>query len=189
MPQPWVTLLISVIFGGVAGATLTILYNRVAAKQAARGREGGAIASLAGELWRCRLLCDHNAKLRQNATAPFIRFPTTVSENVTFGERHAFPRMEHLQSRLEAFALAAIHVNQLIDLHHQLWSSTETPSSVSKGAPGRREELRFQIADICSGQIKLESVGPEGFVVLPTFVDAISKEVDDIAKRSAKLTT
>jgi len=181
MLQLWVNLLISAITGGLAGAALTILYNHAASRQAARAKESGAIASLAGELIRSRLLCEHNAKLRGNATAPFIRFPTAVSENVTFGERYAYPRVQRLQSKLEAYTLAAMHVNQLIDLHHQLWSSTEAPSSVTKGAPGRREELRFQIADICSGQITLDGVGPEGFVVLPTFIDVISKELEKIA--------
>jgi len=186
MLDPLVTLLVSIISGGLAGAALTILYNCAVARQSARAKESGAIASLAGELVRSRLLCEYNAKLRGNATTPFIRFPTAVSEKVTFGERHAYPRVKHLQSRLEAYTLALMHVNQLIDLHHRLWSSTEIPSGVTKGAAGRREELRFNIADICSGQIKLDGVGSEGFLILPKYIDVVSKEVDKISGRSSE---
>lgn len=176
MIQPWVSLLVS----AVTGAILTILYNWWNVRQAAKAKEKGAIAALAGELRRSNLLCDHNANLRQDSTAPLIRFPMTVALDVTFVERHSYPRLASLQKDMEAYTMGIIHINQLIDLHHMLWASPERPSGVSKGAEGRREELRFKIADLCSGKTRLEGVGTENFIFLPTFIDVLLKKISRV---------
>ena len=111
MPEPWVVLLVSAVSGGLMGAILTLLYSRAGTKRAAQANERAAIDALAGELRNSSLLCGYHAKLRQNATAPFLRFSTKVATDVTFGQRHSYPLLESLQPRLEAYALAAIHVN------------------------------------------------------------------------------
>jgi hypothetical protein len=181
MSEFWTSFLISSITGGFAGAVLTILYNYVMAKQSSVAKEKSKISSLTGELRRNILLCEHNSELRQNPTAPFIRFTNLVSTEVTFGKRYAYPHLANIQSKLEFYTLALSQVNQFIDLHNQLWSSTEQASSTTIGASGRREELRFQITDICSGKAKIKGVGPEGFIVLPPFIKDVSKQVEEIA--------
>jgi len=181
MIPPWVSLLVSAVTGGLMGAALNILYHRAQAKTAAKQVEQSGIEALAGELRRSRLLCDHNAALKQNATAPFIRFPNAVATEVSFGHRHSYPSLAPMQPSLEAYSLAATHLNQLIDLHHLLWSSHEAPVGISSGAPGRREELRFEVTDICSGQKRLEKFGPEGFLVWPTFIGALVAQLSDPA--------
>lgn len=63
--QPWVvSLFVSAAFGGLAGAFLTIIYILCNARQAAKAKEKGTIAALAGELRRSSFLCGHNANLR-----------------------------------------------------------------------------------------------------------------------------
>lgn len=76
--------------------------------------------------------------------------------------------------------MGIIHINQLIDLHHILWASPEQPSGVSKGAEGRREESQFKIADLCSGKTKLEGVGPENSIYMPTFIEVLLKKIYSI---------
>ena len=118
-PLPsWAPLLVSALTGGLMAALVTILYNRHATGQASRAKEHGTVQALAGELRRARLLCDHNAALRPNDTAPFIRFPSLVSNEASFGQRHSYPSLSSLQPRIEEYALGAAHLNQLMDLHH-----------------------------------------------------------------------
>jgi len=76
---PWVSWLVSFVGGGLMGALATIGYNWWNAKQTADAKEKGVIASLAGEVRHSRVLCEHNARLRQKQTGPFIRFPPNCS--------------------------------------------------------------------------------------------------------------
>lgn len=63
--QPWVvSLFVSAGFSGLAGALLTMIYILWDAQQAAKAKQKGTIAALAGELRCSNFLCGHNANLR-----------------------------------------------------------------------------------------------------------------------------
>jgi hypothetical protein len=180
MPSPWLSLLISAVTGGLMGAIANILYAWRADRRAARVKQEATIASLMGELRRSRALCDHNAKLKLESTAPFIRFPTTVAVRATFEERHGYPRLRSLHNELEDYTMALLHINQLMDLHDLLWISSVPATGVDEGAQSRRGKLQHQIADLCAGREKLTGVGPENFVVLPPFIGNVMKGIQSL---------
>lgn len=178
MPAPWLSLLISAVTGGLMGAVANIIYSWSRGKHAARVKEDAMIASLMGELRRSHALCDHNAKLKLESTAPFVRFPTTVALRATFEERHSCPRLGNLHEKLEHYTMALLHINQLMDLHDLLWISPVPATGVDEGAQSRRGKLQHQIAELCAGKRKLEGVGPENFVIFPTFIDHLIKSIE-----------
>ena len=180
MPNPWLSLFISALTGGLMGAVINVLYQRTAARCNAKAKEQAAIHALAAELRRSRALCDYNANLRQDATGPLIQFPTATAQTVSFAERRHFPRLSRLQDDLVAYTMGLLQINQLIELHHLLWISPEQPSGVSPGAAGRRKQLRMRVADICAGQVRLEGVGPENFIVLPKYIDSLSARLKEV---------
>lgn len=172
MLQPWFSLLVTVVTGSLMSAIVTVLYHRWNTRQAAKAKEKGAIAALAAELRHSRLLCDHNANLKDDSTAPFICFPTTVALDVTFRERHSYPQLASRQKALEAYTMGMMHINQLIDSYRLLWTSPEVSTTINPGAAGRREQLRFQIADLCAGRERLKAVEYDSSITLPKFIDA-----------------
>jgi hypothetical protein len=178
MSSPWLSLLISAVTGGLMGAIANIVYGWRTDRRAARLKQEATVASLMGELRRSRALCDHNGKLKLESTAPFIRFPTTVAVRATFEERHSYPRLRSLHNELEDYTMALLHINQLMDLHDLLWISSVPATGVDEGAQSRRGKLQHQIADLCAGQEKLTGVGPEDFVVLPSFIDYVMKSIE-----------
>jgi hypothetical protein len=138
-----------------------------------RRKQRAVIEALSAELARSRALCDYNASVIEDATGPFVQFPTSTALIVCFAEREKFPRLSSLQGDLVHYYLGLLHINQLIELHHVLWMSPELPKGTTPGASGRRDLLRARIGDICSGKMKLESVGPENFLYLPNFINHI----------------
>jgi len=178
--QSWAWMIGSFLTGSLVAALVTIGWNWWSAKRGAKAREKAVIASLAGELRRSKALCESNAKLRDHPAPPFIRFPTSVALRATFEERHHFPKLAGLQKDLEHYTMGVSHINQMIELHDRLWASTEQAGGVSPGAAGRREHLRRQIADLCAGELKLEGVGPENFIILPTYTQVILKKIQEL---------
>ena len=178
MTSSWLSLLVAAVTGGLMGAIVNIVYSWRIDKRTARVKQEATIASLMGELRRNRALCDHNGKLRLESTAPFIRFPTSVALRATFEERHSYPRLRSLHNKLEDYTMALLHINQLMDLHDLLWISPVPQTQVDEGAQSRRGKLQHQIADLCAGQEKLTGVGPENFVVLPSFIDPVIKSIE-----------
>ena len=181
MLASWLSLIVSALTGGLMGAVINILYTSRKTKRALREEENGVIASLMTELRRSRALCDHNGGLKQESTAPFIRFPTTVAMHVTFEKPYGYPRLRSLLRDLEAYTMALLHLNQLMDLHDLLWISPVPATGVDEGAEGRRKKLQRQIADLCAGQEELKGVGPENFVVLPAFIDHLIRSIEPLA--------
>jgi hypothetical protein len=180
MLSPWLTLLVAALTGGLMGAIVNVLYQRAAARSAAENKQKAMVNALAGELRRTRALCDYNASLRQDSTGPFVEFPTTAATSVCFAEPQSYPRLLPLQGDLVHYSMALFQLNQLIELHHLLWTSPELPSGVSPGASGRRDELRIRIALICAGDAKLEGVGTEGFLYLPKYVEYLAASINKV---------
>lgn len=177
--QSWIWMLGSFLTGSLAAALVTIGWNWWNAKQIAKAKEQAAIASLAGELRRSIALCEHNAKFKDHPAPPFIRFPTSVALRATFEERHSFPKLATLQDDLEHYTMALSQINQMIDLHDELLPLAARAPSVD-GVRLSCEALRRQIADICSGQEKLEGVGPENWLDIPTFTRVVLKEIEEL---------
>jgi hypothetical protein len=168
------------VYGDVAGTKLAIEFEKQQAAESQERIEKGALASLEGELRRSKALCVHNASLKTQSTAPFIHFPTTVAMRITFEERHKYPRLEGLLGDLEAYTMGLLHINQLMDLHDLLWISPVPATGVDEGAQSRRGKLQHQIANLCAGDEELKGIGPENFVVLPSFIDHLLKSVERI---------
>jgi hypothetical protein len=179
MQTPWLSLLISAVTGGLMGAIANIAYSARREKALAQAKENATVGSLIGELRRTRALCEYNGKLKTESTTPFVRFPTSVALRATFEERHAYPRLRPLLKQLEDYTMALLHISQLMELHDLLWLSSVPATGVDEGAQSRRGRLQHEIADFSSGQQKLKGVGPEGFVVLPSFIDYLAKSIED----------
>jgi len=179
--ETWIWVVVSFLTGSLTAAIVTVAWDCYKAKRVAEARQKAMIASLAGELRRSKAVCEHNAKLRRDLCPAFIRFPTSAAMSATFEERHSFPKLTGLHQDLEHYTMGVSHINQMIQLHDRLWASAEQPNATSPGARGWREQLRHQIADICSGQDKLEGVGPENFIYVPRFIEHIVKEVEELA--------
>jgi len=159
---------------------VSLLWNWWNAQQAVKAKERALIASLAGELRRSVALCEYNAKFRDHPVPAFVRFPTGVALAATFEQRQSSAKLAPLHEDLEHYTMAVSQINQMIELHDRLWASTEQANSTSRGAAGRREHLRHQIADLCSGQEKLEGVGPENWIIVPTFIKVLHKRIKQL---------
>jgi len=181
LSNPWLSLLIAALSGGLMGAIVNIVYQRQATRSAAKARQQAVIEALSAELRRCQALCGYNAGLKDDSTGPLIQFPTSTALVVSFAERERFPRLSILQNALVHLTLGLIHINQLIELHHLLWMSTKQPSGTTPGAAGRRDQLRLRICDICAGNSRLEGVGPENFIVLPKYIEYVSAKLKDLS--------
>ena len=178
--EPWVIqTLASIIGGGLAGGALTIGYNWWTAKQKSAAQEKATIAALVSELKHIRRLCDFNARIKGPGIALFVRFPTTVSLKATFEERHLYPRLKQLHQDLESLVLGVIQVNQLIDLHKSVLVMPSIPGGLDP-RPELCSNTENQIRHLCSGQLKVENVGPENFIVLPTFTDVVLKRLEKL---------
>ena len=175
--QQVLQLLASMIGGGLAGSGLTAYINAQNAKSISRAKESGTIAALTGELRRAALMCKHNAKLHSDIVAPFIHFPTTAAVNATFEERHSYPRLAHLQQELEWYTLAIIQMNELIDLYRLLLPSVIRQGPATTDTEERRDRVRNDIVSKCNGSGKLEGVGPDDTIVLPTFIEHLLRQV------------
>ena len=178
--QSWVWMLGSFLTGSLAAAFVTIGWNWWNAQQIAKAKEKAVIASLAGELRRSVALCEYNAKFRHHPVPAFVRFPTGVALAATFEERQSSPKLAPFHEDLEHYTMAVSQINQMIELHDRLWASTEQANSTSPGAAGRREHLRHQIADLCSGQEKLEGVGPENWIIVPDSIKVLHKSIKQL---------
>jgi hypothetical protein len=182
MPNPWFSILVAAFTGGLMGAIVNVLYNYTTTRSAAAAKQQAAIEALAAELKRCRTLCDYNAGLKDDSTGPFIEFPIGTALDVSFEEREKFPKLLGIQENLVHYTLGLMHINQLIELHHLLWTSSEQPTGVNPGAAGRRDKLRLRICDICSGNLHLEGVGPENFISVPKYIELITSQLQNARK-------
>lgn len=162
---------LSKVYGDVAGTKLAIDFERQQASERQASLEEGAVASMAAEFRRSKVLCQHNAGLKTESLAPFIRFPTTAAMRITFEDRHEYPRLADLFGDLETYTMAILHVNRLIEMHDLLWISPVSATVTDEGAQGRLGKLQRQIADLCSGREGLKGVGTGDIVVLPSFID------------------
>jgi hypothetical protein len=171
MPNPWLSLFIAALSGGLMGAIVNVAYQRMSARSAANAKQQGIVEALSAELRRCQALCNYNAGIKDDPIGPFVQFPTSTALVVSFEEREKFPRLSSLQDDLVHLTLGLIHINQLMEFYRILWMSTDP------GIKSRREQLRLQICNICNGNDKLEGVGLENFIVLPTYIEYIKAKL------------
>jgi len=174
------TLLVSAVSGGLMGSIATIVYTSQRDKGLARRKERATVASLLGELRRNHALCAYNGTLKLESTAAFVRLPTTVALRATFEERHLLPTLTPLQQDCENYAIALLHLNQLMELHDLLWVSVVPATGVDEGAQSRRGSLQHRIADICTGHENLKGVGPDGFITMPSFIQYMIKSIEQM---------
>ena len=182
MPNQWLSLLVAALTGGLMGAIINFLYHRRTTRETAEARQQAGIEALTAELKRCRVLYDYNAGLKGDSLGPLIQFPTSTALAISFDEREKFPKLSALQEDLVHYTLGLIHINQLIKLHHLLWISPELATGIKPGAAGRRDQLRLRICDFCSGNLRLEGVGPENFIILPEYIEYVSSKLQDARK-------
>jgi len=168
--------LIPLFGGGLAGACVTILFSTWNARRLAGARQSAMIDALRAEVHSTILLCGQNAKLQHSALAPFVHLPSDATRRAAFEERQACPKLGPFQKDLEHYALAVLQINQLID-HYRLISPIR--SQVNQAAI-ERDNLRNAIAAICAGDSNIEGVGPEGFLVFPTFAKSIAKNLERV---------
>ncbi len=172
---PWVLQsLASLIGGGLAGASLTIVYNLIKTKIEQDSKGKGVLSALAGEARRCKILCEYNGRMDIGGNPNFISFPITVALSATFEERHAFPKLQAMMKDLEAYTLALLHINQMIELHNSMWPALDKEFSGT-----HKNNLRNQVIGWCKGEKPLEGVGPDNYVVLPNFISQISAKLDE----------
>lgn len=180
VPDPWLVLLISALFGGLMGAVINIIYQRRSEQRLANIRERSAIRELKSEMRCCIAFCDYNAGIKDDPTGPFTQFPTTAALTVTFKESYQYPQLALLHNKLVHYVMGLMKVNQLMELHQVLWMANERPTGSYSGASGRRDDLRLKIAAICAGKNKLLGVGPEGFLDLPQYIRHLITEMDKV---------
>ena len=166
-------LLAAVLGGGAVGSLLSIFYNFIRDRAQFKVAENGVISALKGELRRNILLCKYNAKLDVHAYAPFVHFRTDVISKVALEDNYKYKRLVGFLDKLEWYSLSLVHVNELIDVYRLLIPLTE------KQGPNERDNLRNSIASICKGN-KIEGIGPEGFIVLNSFIDSLSSYLEEI---------
>lgn len=175
MPDWIISLLVSAMTGGLTGALANIGWNWWNTRQAARRKEMGTIASLTGELRHTLALCELNTKALEDAPSWFRRFPTAVASRATSEERHDYPRLAAVQDDLKAYTMGVIHMNQLMDLYDHLSSAADRYVR-TEGAP----PLQHDIGALCAGESRMEGIGSEGFVYLPTFTEQLLAEIEGI---------
>ena len=172
--QQIISWLITLIGGGAGGAFFSYFFNKWNNDQIAKAKEKGAISALSSEVATCRQLCNHNEKMGHVSIAYFVRFPTLVANNVTFVDRHSYPNLIPLQSRLESYTLALLQMNERIDLYKTI---TPLSKDIHSKLGTDRDDLRNVIAQICRGEKELEYIGLEDIIVLPKFIDDLEAQI------------
>jgi len=166
--------LISMLGGGLAGASLSIAFGAWNSRRLAREHEAAIIDALIAEVRSTLLLCKHNSKLQHASLAPFITFTTVATVKAVFEERERYPRLAGIQTLLEDYTLALLRVNQLIELYRVI--SPLAGTAVHQSAI-ERDNLRNSIAAICSGDGRIEGIGSEGFLIFPSYVEVIQTKI------------
>ncbi len=166
-----IPMLISLIGGGLAGGAYTYWRNARDARQKAQAQETATIASLNAELSYIQRLERYNAGSNGEGDKPFIQFPTTVAVSVTFQQRQLYPKLRGLQDNLASHTLALIHVNQIIDLRHQLFIASRLRSDMNIDA--QLSSMRDCIHNICKGETKLGNIGIDNPADLPAITAAL----------------
>ncbi len=166
--------LIPILLGGLGGASITILYNTISSKNKAKEREQAHIMALMGEIERSKLLCDFNSKQQHVTLATFARFPHIAAIKIAFEERHEYPKLKPIINDIGYYALAMLQINGMIDQYILLGTNA---SYMNKENASLRDDLRNKIAFICDGRDRLEGTGPQGFLIIPSYLNYLTDTV------------
>lgn len=170
----------SLIGGGLAGSTLTIIYNSINAKIKSKNRENALIAALIGELTRSKLPCEYNAKLKGVDLATFIHFPSIAAIKTTFEERDTCRKLVPLLVELEYYTLALLQLNEMIDQYRLLFT-VDFQGSTGGSIANYKKDLCIKIGAMCSGEKSVEGTGLGGSLSFPEHTENLLVKVKGLA--------